>query len=333
MKALVLTTADGPSSVQLKDVESPTPGAGEVRVDLKAASLNHRELWITRGQYPGMRLPCTLGCDGAGIVESVGAGVNRALVGSRVILYPGVNWGPNPRFPAAAFGLLGMPGPGTVAEQIVVPAESAVPVPEFLSFEQAAAMPCAALTAWRGLTVKAGLTAGEKILITGIGGGVATFALKFALAIGATAYVSSGSSSTLEQAIKLGAKVGFNYKDVDWRKAVPKETGGLDVVFDGAPAASYANYNRALNIGARVVIYGSTAGVQFPLNAPELFLKNIQIIGTNVGSLREFRDMLAFIERHKIEPVIERSFSIVAAKEALGFLESSHQFGKVVIAL
>jgi zinc-binding alcohol dehydrogenase/oxidoreductase len=333
MKALVLTTTDGPSSVELKDVESPAPNAGEVRVTMKAAALNHRELWITRGQYPGMRLPCTLGCDGAGIVESVGEGVNAALVGRRVILYPGLDWGPDLKFPAANFGLLGMPGPGTIAEQIVVPAESAVPAPDFLDFEQAAATPLAALTAWRGLTTKAALAKDDRILITGIGGGVATFALKFAVAVGAIAYVTSGSPATLEQAKKLGAAGGFNYNDPDWRKALPKETGGLDVVFDGAPAASYANYSRALKMGARVVLYGSTGGAQVAVNAPELFLKNIRIMGTNVGNPREFRDMLAFVERHMISPVIDRRFSLDSAKEALGFLESSHQFGKVVISI
>jgi zinc-binding alcohol dehydrogenase/oxidoreductase len=333
MKALVLTAAEGPASVELKDVKSPAPGAGEVLVALKAASLNHRELWITRGKYPGMRLPCTLGCDGAGIVESVGAEVNPALLGTRVVLYPGLEWGPELRFPGPNFGLLGMPGPGTVAEQIVVPVENVAPAPSFLDFEEAAATALAGLTAWRGLTTKAGLAAGNKILITGIGGGVATFALKFAVAIGATAYVSSGSPATLEQAIKLGAKGAFNYNEPDWRKAVARQTGGLDVVFDGAPAAAYANYSRALKVGARVVIYGSTGGPQFPLNAPEVFLKNLQIVGTNVGNPREFRDMLAFVERHKIHPVIDRRFSFAFAKDALVFLESSHQFGKVVISI
>jgi zinc-binding alcohol dehydrogenase/oxidoreductase len=333
MKALVLTTADGPASVELKEVEMAAPALGEVRVALKAAALNHRELWIARGQYPGMKLPCTLGCDGAGIVESVGADVDTIHIGKKVVLYPGLEWGSNTRFPSASFGLLGMPGPGTIARSICVPVASIAALPECLDFGQAAATPLAALTAWRGLTTKANLVSGEKILITGIGGGVATFALKFAVAMGAVVYVTSGSDRTLDSAKKLGAKCGFNYRDPEWRKAVSKTRGGIDVVLDGAPAVSYPNYSRALNMGARVVLYGSTGGGQFPLTAPELFLKNIQIMGTNVGNSTEFHEMLSFVSKHKIYPVIDRIFDLASAKEALGYLESSHQFGKVVIAI
>jgi zinc-binding alcohol dehydrogenase/oxidoreductase len=333
MKALALTAAGGPESVALAEVDIPSPLAGEVRVILKAASLNHRELWITRGQYPGMQLPCTLGCDGAGVVDAVGAGVDLAVVGREVILYPGIKWGPDPRFPAAKFGLLGMPGPGTIADAICVAADSALPKPSFLTFGEAAATPLAALTAWRGLTSKARLSAGEKVLITGIGGGVATFALKFAVALGATVFVTSGSAATLAAAEALGAKTGFNYREPEWRKALAKVSGGLDVVFDGAPAASYPNYARALNMGARVVLYGSTGGPQFPVVAPELFLKNVSIIGSNVGNPQEFRDLLSFMERHQIRPVIERTFPLAVARDALQYLETGHRLGKVVITI
>lgn len=333
MKALRLINADGLESVTLQEIEHAAPQVGEVRVALKAASLNHRELWITRGQYPGMQLPCTLGCDGVGVVDAVGEGVDTSLVGQAVMVYPGLEWGSDPRFPSTEFALLGMPGPGTVAQSICVPAAHVIVKPVYLSFEQAAAIPLAALTAWRALTTKAHLAAGEKILITGIGGGVAMFALKIAAAMGAIPFVTSGSAATLEKAQEFGAKAGFNYKDPEWRKAVAKVTGGLDVVFDGSPAASYANYTRALNMGARVVIYGSTGGPQFPLTAPEVFLKNVSIIGTNVGSLSEFQAMLQFFAQHHIQPVIDKVFTLETAKDALRYLESSHQFGKVVITI
>src|SRR5271170_6594808 len=129
MKALFLAAADGTESVAVAEVETPTPKAGEVRVALKAASLNHRELWIPKGQYPGMTLPATLGCDGAGVVESLGAGVVGPKVGDEVVLYPGLGWGPSRRTPSKAFGLRGMPGPGTVAEYICVPTENLAPKP------------------------------------------------------------------------------------------------------------------------------------------------------------------------------------------------------------
>jgi zinc-binding alcohol dehydrogenase/oxidoreductase len=334
MKALVLQAIEGPQSARVKDVDTAVPHAGEVSVAIKAAALNHRELWITRGQYPGMSaLPFTLGCDGAGIIEAVGEGVDKSRVGEAVVLYPGLNWGPEPRFPSASFGLLGMPGPGTIAEKIVVPAAHALPKPAHLTFPQAAAIALAGLTAWRGLFTKAGLKSTEKLLVTGIGGGVAVTALQFAHQLGAQVYVTSGSEDTLARAVALGAKAGFSYKDEGWRKALPKATGGIDVVFDGAPTSSYPNYGRALNMGARVVIYGSTGGMQFPVNAPELFLKNVAILGTNVGNLEDFKAMLAFVAQHRVEPVIERSFPLDASPQALMFLQDEHQIGKIVITM
>jgi zinc-binding alcohol dehydrogenase/oxidoreductase len=334
MKALVLEAIEGPQSARVKDVDTAVPHAGEVSVAIKAAALNHRELWITRGQYPGMSaLPFTLGCDGAGIIEAVGEGVDKSRVGEAVVLYPGLNWGPEPRFPSASFGLLGMPGPGTIAEKIVVPAAHALPKPAHLTFPQAAAIALAGLTAWRGLFTKAGLKSTEKLLVTGIGGGVAVTALQFAHQLGAQVYVTSGSEDTLARAVALGAKAGFSYKDEGWRKALPKATGGIDVVFDGAPTSSYPNYGRALNMGARVVIYGSTGGMQFPVNAPELFLKNVAILGTNVGNLEDFKAMLAFVAQHRVEPVIERSFPLDASPQALMFLQDEHQIGKIVITM
>jgi NADPH:quinone reductase-like Zn-dependent oxidoreductase len=332
MKALVLEATDGLQCAVVKNVETPSPKAGEVLVAIKAAALNHRELWITRGQYPGMvPTPFTMGCDGAGVIESVGEGVDKRRIGEAVVLYPGLNWGSDPRFPAAGFGTLGMPGPGTIAEKINVPAASAVAKPAHLSFEQSAAIGLAGLTAWRGLFTKGGLKSGEKLLVTGIGGGVALFALQFATQLGAVVYVTSGSEDTIAHAVSLGAKAGFNYKDEGWRKSLPKASGGIDVAFDGAPASSYTNYGRALNVGARVVIYGSTGGLQFNVNAPELFLKNINVIGTNIGNLDEYKAMLGFIERHRLEPLIERSFPLESSAAALSFLQDAHRIGKIVI--
>ena len=333
MKALVLTAAEGVSSAAVREIEAPSPKAGEVCVALKAAALNHRELWIARGQYPGMQLPCILGCDGAGVVESVGAVVDAAMMGREVMIYPGLDWGADPRFPAPTFGLLGMPGPGTAAERICVAAASVVDKPAFLSFEQAAAIPLAAVTAWRALTTKAKLSPHDRVLITGVGGGVATFALKFAVASGAVPFVTSGSADTLALAKGLGAAGGFDYKDPELRKSIAKTPGGIDVVIDGAPASSFASYGRALNMGARVVVYGSTGGMQFQVTATDLFLRNVSVIGTNVGNLREFLDMIAFVERHRIEPAIDRSFNLEGAADALAYFESSHRFGKIVICI
>lgn len=331
MKALFLKTAGGSESVDVREVETPAPGPGEVRVAIRAASLNHREMWIARGQYPGMTLPATLGCDGAGVVDAVGANVLGVSAGDEVVLYPGRDWGPNRHAPDPSFGLLGMPHPGTIAEHICVPVDNLAPKPAHMSWEEAAAMPLTALTAWRALMFKGRLQAGETVLISGVGGGVATFGLAFAVATGANVYVTGENAEVLARAQDMGAKGGLNYNDPDWRKQVGKLTGGIDVVLDGAPAPSFANYVRAIKPGARIVIYGSTAGNQFTVNATDIFLKSASVVGSQVGDPQDFRDMLAFVDQHRITPVIERVFPLAEAKEALLFLERDHQFGKVVV--
>lgn len=332
MKALTLLAADGPSSARLADHPDPKPAKGEVRVAIKAASLNHRELWISRGQYPKLTLPCTLGADGAGIVDVIGEGVDASLIGREVVLYPGLNWGDNPRFPSKAFGLLGMPGPGTIADYVCVPAENVFNKPRSLSFEEAAALPTAALTAWRGLTRKAGLKPGETVFITGAGGGVASIAIKFARALGAEVYVTSGSDETIAQACAHGAKAGFNYHSATWRKELIEKSGGVDVVFDGAPASGFSEYMRALKLGGRIVVYGSTGAPQFAVSAPEIFLKHATIYGTAMGDPGDFADMLDFASARGVKPIIDRTFALVDAKDAMMYLDQGRQFGKIVVS-
>ncbi|RZF63662.1 alcohol dehydrogenase [Sphingomonas populi] len=333
MKALGMTSTDGPEAVALEEMPVPEPGPGEVRVKLAAASINHRELFITRGMYPGMKLPATLGCDGAGTVDALGEGVSDATLGAEVVLYPGRNWGPDRDAPAADFGLLGMPFSGTIADYIVVPAENLAPKPAHMTFEEAGAMPLTGLTAWRALMFKGKLKAGDTLLISGVGGGVATFGLAFAVALGANVYVTAESQDVIDRAVSMGAKGGLLYTDPEWRRQVGKLTGGIDVVLDGAPSPSFANYVRAIKPGARIVIYGSTAGNEITFNATDIFLKSASIVGTQVGDPQDFRDMLAFVDAHKIKPVIERSFPLAQAKEALLHLQDKHSFGKIVVTM
>lgn len=330
MKALLLTSTEGPQSARLADVDEPEPGPGEVKVALHAASLNHRELWISRGLYPGMALPVILGADGAGVVVAAGEGADPALVGQEVVLYPASNWGDDEAWPGNGFGLLGMPGPGTIAERICVPAANVFRKPAHLSHTQAAALPVAALTAFRALTVKAGVKAGDRVLVTGIGGGVATFALLFAKAMGAQVLVTSGSEDTLAAAHAHGADGIFNYRDDAWGKAL-RQACPIDVVFDGAPAAAFPTYARCLAMGARVVLYGSTGGAAFTASAPDLFLRHATVLGTAMGSPRDFGAMLDFVATHQLEPIIDRTFPLDEAREALLYLENGHRFGKVVI--
>ncbi len=333
MKALYLEAAEGPESVRVADVETPVPGPGEVRVAVKAASVNHRELFITHGQYPDMKTPTTLGCDGAGVVDMLGDGVTGASVGDEVVLYPARNWGPNRHAPGAGFGLLGMPFDGTIAEYICVPVDNLAPKPAGMSFEEAGAMPLTALTSWRALMFKGQLKPGETVLISGVGGGVATFGLAFAVALGCNVYVTGESEEVLERAKDMGAKGGLLFTDPEWRRQVGKLTGGIDVVLDGAPSPSFANYVRAINPGARIVIYGSTAGNEIKFNATDIFLKSASIVGSQVGDPQDFRDMLAFADQHQIKPVIETTYPLAQAKEALLHLRDAHKFGKVVVTM
>jgi NADPH:quinone reductase-like Zn-dependent oxidoreductase len=229
--------------------------------------------------------------------------------------------------------MFGMPLPGTIAEAISVPAECAFAKPAHLSFTEAACLPTAAITAWRGLFGKAQLRAGETLLVTGIGGGVATFALLFGVALGARVFVTSSSEETIGRAVGLGAERGFSYREPGWRKALQTASGAVDVVFDGAPAAGLPEYSRALATGARVVIYGSTGGQQMSMGAPDLFLRHATIYGTAMGDLQDFADMLAFVAEHRIRPVVERTFGLAEAREALLHLEAGHAFGKIAISI
>lgn len=333
MKALYQETTEGSEAIRVAEVDTPSPRAGEVRVAIKAASVNHREMWIARGLYPGMNLPTTMGCDGAGVVDMLGDGVTGVDVGDQVVIYPGLDWGDNRHAPQASFGLLGMPHAGTIAEYICVPAANLAPKPQFMTFEEAAATVLTGLTAWRALMFKGQLQPSETLLISGVGGGVATFGLAFAVALGAKVYVTAENEDVLARAVEMGATGGLLYTDPEWRKQVGKLTGGVDVVLDGAPAPSFANYVRAINPGARIVIYGSTAGDKFEITATSIFLKSASIVGSQVGDRQDFSDMLAFVEKHKIKPVIERSFPLAEAKEALLYLENSHKFGKIVVTI
>lgn len=332
MKAIVLAEANGPESISFQAEPIPTPRPGEVRVAVRAASLNHRELWISRGQYPGMKLPCILGADGAGVIEAVGEGVDPSRIGEEVVLYPALYWGDNAEHPSADFCLLGMPVPGTLAEFICVPASNAAAKPKALSFGEAAALPTAALTAWRAVTRKGRVGAGDKVLITGIGGGVATFSLKFAVAMGADVHVTSGSERNIAHAKALGAAAGYDYTDENWGKAARKASGGFNVVIDGAPAASFSSYARSLALGARVVLYGSTGGATLPLNAPELFLRHATIHGTAMGNLDDFNAMLAFVSEQGIKPEIDATLPFAETPAAFAQLQGAH-FGKIVIEI
>ena len=213
MRAVQLSAVN---QLNVVDVADPKPGPGEAVVAVRAAALNHRDVWIKSGQYAGLKWPCRPGSDGAGEVIDLGEGVDPAWRGREVLIYPSLDWGTDERAQAATFTILGLPRDGTLAERIVIPVSQLTPKPAHLSWTEAAALPLAGLTAYRALFSRAKLQQGERVLVSGIGGGVALFALQFAVAVGAEAWVTSSSADKIARAAKLGAKGGFDYRDPDW---------------------------------------------------------------------------------------------------------------------
>lgn len=328
MKALILTEE---KELQLKEVETPQVGTGEVLVKIKASALNHREIWIQKGLYPGMTLPCILGADGAGEVVEVGGEVDTAWVGKHVIIYPGYDWGDNEQSPTKQFRVLGMPDPGTIAEYIKVPVSNLMTKPDHLSWGEAASIPVAGLTAWRGLVRHGGIKAGQKVLITGIGGGVAQFGLALAKAFSTEVYVTSSSPEKIKVAQEAGAVAGVNYKDADWHAQLKELSGGIDIVLDSSPSPDLDGYFKFMKYGGRIVVYGSTGAPKTTFNIAKFFLRHIQIIGTAMGSPQEFRDLLAFMTEHQINPLVHSEYTLDTAIDAMYALKEGKQVGKIII--
>ncbi len=328
MKALVL---QNDKSLEIIEQDIPQLNAQEVLVSIKASALNHRELWIAKGMYPGMQLPCILGADGAGIITKIGSEVEASFMDKEVIIYPAYDWGENEDAPKKSFRVLGMPDPGTMAEYIKVPISSIHAKPSYLSWEEAAALPVAYLTAWRALTKHGKLQKDQSILITGIGGGVAQAGLAFAKAMHAKVYVTSSSEDKIAQAIEKGATAGVNYKDEEWHLKLKERSNGIDMVLDSSPSENLDNYFKFMNYGGKIVAYGSTGSRKTTINISKFFLRHIQFIGTAMGSPREFQAMLDFMELNNIKPSIDSSYDFLNIKEAFAALASGNQMGKIVI--
>ncbi|OIJ09362.1 alcohol dehydrogenase [Anaerobacillus arseniciselenatis] len=333
MKAIVLRELGGPNQLRYEDVEVPTPKENEVLVRLKYAALNRRDLWITYGMYPGMKLPSILGSDGAGEVVAVGNQVSDIKVGSAVVINPALNWGENRNYNGREHHILGMPTNGTYAEYVVAPAENVFTKPEYLSWEEAAALPLAALTAFRSLMFRGNLKKGENVLIPGIGSGVALLALQIAVAHGANVFVTSSSDEKLEKAKQLGAKGGVNYRSDSWVKEMKKLMGGADLIIDGVGGENFNHMLSLANPAARIVNFGATSGPIKELLLPRIFFKQLDIKGSTMGSPEDFKDMLQFFGEHKISPYVDKCYSLKDAKEAQLYMEKGENFGKITLEI
>lgn len=332
MKAVRVHEIGGPRNLVLDEIPVPAVADDEALVRVRAAALNHRDVFITQGRYPRIRLPVTLGSDGAGEVASIGSRVEGVAIGDPVVIDPMLGWGDDPRvWDAERSNILGMPHDGTFAQYVAVPAVNIYPKPPGLSMEEAAAIPLAGLTAYRATFTRGGLKPGETILITGVGGGVQTFVLRFAKAVGARAIVTSGSDAKLERATALGADVALNYATTpDWHKAL-RAAGPIDLVVDSTGGETLAKALEAVRPGGRIAIYGGTTGDAM-LKLFSLFWKHVTILGTSMGSPQDFAAMLELFTQG-LRPVVDCVFRLNDAVAAAERLAAADQFGKIVFRI
>ncbi len=317
----------------LAEVPNPAAGLGEALVEVRAAALNHRDVWIKVGQYAGLKYPCIPGSDGAGVVRAVGPAGDPSGGGREVVINPSFGWGSSESAQGPDFSILGLPRQGTLAELIAVPVSQLAPKPAHLGWEEAAALPLAGLTAWRALLSRARLVGGERVLVTGIGGGVALFALQFAVASGNEVWVTSSSDEKIRRAVALGARGGFRYDSAGWAKAASASPGPFDVIVDSAGGPGFADLVDVAAPGARIVFFGATRG-----NAPELalrkvFWKQLSVLGSTMGSAADWAAMTEFVGRHGLRPVVSDAYPLDRAEEAFERLERGSQFGKIVVTI
>jgi NADPH:quinone reductase-like Zn-dependent oxidoreductase len=333
MNAIVLRELGGPERLALEQIPDPQPGPGEAVVRLRAAALNHRDAWIRQGLYAGITLPIVLGSDGAGTVQAVGVGVDPALLGTAVVINPSLDWGTDDRVQGPAYRILGLPDNGTYAEYVKVPAANLFAKPDTLSWEAAAATPLAGLTAYRALVTRARVQPGETVLVTGIGGGVATFALLVARHLGARVVVTSGSDAKIARARQLGAEGGVNYKAEHWGRAVQSLCdGGPDVIIDSAGRDALPTLVEIVKPGGRIVTFGATTGSPSTIEVRRIFWKQISILGSTMGTPREFGEMLKMFDG-TLAPIVDRVFPLAAAADAHRRMDQADQFGKIVLEI
>ncbi|RYE21565.1 MAG: alcohol dehydrogenase [Sphingobacteriales bacterium] len=333
MKAIVLQGPDQPLALQ--EVETPAPKTGEVLVQLKAASLNRRDWWITKGKYANISYPAIIGSDGTGIVTAAGSESDAHWIGKELIIYPAHNWGDSEEYQSDKFSIIGLPPhSGTFAEYVTAPIAHLQLKPAHLSWEQAATLPVAGLTAYRALFTKAGVKKGDTVLVTGVGGGAATFALQYAIDTGCRVFVTSGSGEKIERARELGALAGVSYKAQDWAEQLKQLSGGFDIIIDSALGDGFSKLLDVINPGGRIVFFGGTAGGNLPeLNGRKIFWRHISILGTTMGTPTEFADMIDYIGENKLKPVIDAVFPLADAEKAFRLMDDSSQFGKIVLTV
>jgi NADPH:quinone reductase-like Zn-dependent oxidoreductase len=335
MKVFEIQNAFGLDSLKLVERPQPRPGPGQVLLKMRAFSLNYRDLMVVKGTYnPKLRLPLIPLSDGVGEVAEVGDRVTRVRVGDRVAGAFLPNWVAGDLTEGKARAALGGGPDGVLAEYAVLDAEGVVPVPAHLTDEEAATLPCAALTAWHALIVEGGLKAGDTVLTQGTGG-VSIFALQFARMTGARVIATSSSDAKLARVREMGASDGINYKATpDWEEKVRALTSGagVDHVVEVGGAGTLGKSLRAVRLGGRISLIGVLAGGG-PVNPLPILMKNVRVQGIFVGSREMFEAMNRAIALHQLRPVVDRVFPFTEAREALRYMENGAHFGKICLRI
>lgn len=342
MQAAVFHEHGAPAVVVTEERPRPEPGPGEVRMRVRASGLNHLDLWVRRGLPIEITMPHIGGSDIAGVVESVGAGVDDALVGVRAVVDPSLDydWYELPdrgqAFRDPPLRLIGEHTDGGFAEYVVVPAANLVQIPDDVAFETAAAAALASVTAWRGLFTQGRLRAGDSVLVTGASGGVSTMAVQFAALSGATVHALTSGPDNVERVRALGAHHVYDRTietDGGWVKRLKAQTGGrgVDVVLDSVGAALWSSILRVVAVRGRIVSYGATTGHAAPVDLRHLFWKQFEILGSTMGTPAEFRRAMTAVFAGAAKPVVDRVLPLAEACRAHELLESGGVFGKIVL--
>ena len=336
MKAYQLTAQTGPDAVQVCELPDPSPGPGQVTVRVRATALNYRDLMIASGRYGGpVPLPLIPLSDGAGEIAAVGAGVTHWAPGDRVAGTFFQTWQTGPIRREAFQAALGGSVHGMLAELVTLSAAGVIAVPAHLSVEEAATLPCAALTAWNALVTSGKVAADHTVLVLGTGG-VSLFALQFAKLHGARVIVTSSSDAKLARAQALGADATINYRTTpDWDQAVVRLTGqaGVEQIVEVGGADTFPKSLRALALGGTISVIGGVSGFGSQVPLTDILGKSALLRGIYVGNRDMFEAMNRAITRHELKPVVDRVFPFADAPAAYRYQESGAHFGKVVIRL
>jgi zinc-binding alcohol dehydrogenase/oxidoreductase len=325
VKAVRIHEDGGPEVLRYEDAPDPVAGPGEVLIGLRAASLNHLDVWLRRG-LPSAPKPRILGADGAGVVVALGEGVDRFREGDEVVINPGLDEGAR---------IVGEHMDGTHAELIALPADYIYPLPDGLTFEQAAAFPLVFETAYRMLVTRGGLQEGEWVFVWGIGGGVATAAMQIAKALGARVIVTSSSDEKLAGARELGADATVNHAEADVAAAVREATEGhgADIVVEHVGEATWKTSLQVAASGGRVAVCGATSGPNPPANLHRIWWKQLTVLGSTMGTQADFQAVYELVASGRAEPVVDRAFPLAEAAAAHEHLEAGRQLGKVVLTI